>query len=97
MCNGASGQVLAERPLHFLRRKRLPLVQARENAPDDLLGLVLAVVLDEPVEIVFPRQRVVDFRLLVVVLQFGEYTPGTPRCTRSRDRSRTSPYPPQTA
>jgi hypothetical protein len=45
----SSGQVLAEHALDFGRLEALAVVQAAEQAVDDLLGFILAEVLDEAV------------------------------------------------
>ena len=64
--------MLSERPLDILGCDALALVQPAKDSIDDFLGLVLPVILDEAVEKVFPRQRVVDLGFLVVILELGK-------------------------
>ena len=64
--------MLAQGAFHVLRPDLLAVVQARQASGDDLLGLFLAVALDEAVVEVLARERVVDLGFLVVILQFGK-------------------------
>jgi hypothetical protein len=68
MRKAASGHVVAEGSLDVCRRELLPFVQPAEDAGDDLLGLVFAVILDKAVEEVFACHRVIDFGFLIVIL-----------------------------
>src|SRR5262249_35951675 len=60
--------VLAERRLDVFGLHALAVVQAVENAVDDLFRLVLFEILDKSVEKVLARERVIDLGFLVVIL-----------------------------
>src|SRR5215472_5948728 len=57
--------VFAERLLDFFRSDALPVVQASENAVDDFLSRLFAVIPDESIEKVLTGKGVIDFRLFI--------------------------------
>ena len=64
--------MLAERTLDFLRLEAFAVVQAIEECLDDLLGFVLAEILDKSIVKMLSGQRVVDLGFFVMILQFGK-------------------------
>ena len=60
--------MVAERAFDVAGFDAFPVVEARQDGVDDLLGFVFAEVFVEAVEEVLARERVVDLGLLVVIL-----------------------------
>ena len=64
--------MVAERTLDFLGIQAFAVVEAPQQGSDNLLGFILAEILDEAVEKMLSGERVIDFALFVVVLKFGK-------------------------
>src|SRR5580692_6554989 len=68
----SSSQVLAQHALDFGGLEALTAIQAAEQAVDNLLGFILAEVLDEAVEKVLACHGMINLGFLVMVLQLGK-------------------------